>query len=207
MSAPPVTVLHADAAEAEAIRAAVRAARGIETLSGRRVCAALEHVEAAVALLADERVSGPIYDLPKPITRESVSAWIAAHMERRARGEGLLLFTLDDDGEIAGYADVAVWPDRASGEIGGAVRADRQGAGEGPRGFVQMTDWLFEAIGVRLMGLTAALDNVRSQRMIDGAGFRRMGERDSVRPDGTVRRSVYWELDREQWRRMRQTSS
>ena len=83
------------------------------------------------------------------------------------------------------------------------MRADRQSAGQGARGFGEMANWAFEIIGVRLMGLTAALDNVRSQRMIDGAGFQRMGERDSVRPDGTLRRSVYWELTREQWREMR----
>ena len=56
---------------------------------------------------------------------------------------------------------------------------------------------------MRLMCLTAALDNVRSQRMIDNAGFVRMGERDGVRPDGTRRASVYWEQTREQWRKRR----
>jgi hypothetical protein len=46
---------------------------------------------------------------------------------------------------------------------------------------------MFEALGVRLVGVTAALDNVRSAKVIEAAGFVRMGERDSVRPDGTVR--------------------
>jgi len=50
------------------------------------------------------------------------------------------------------------------------------------------------------MGLTAATDNVRSAKLIDAAGFVRMGTRDSVRPDGTVRVSLYWEVTREQWR-------
>ena len=59
---------------------------------------------------------------------------------------------------------------------------------------------LFEVLGLRLIGVTAALDNIRSAKAIDGAGFRRMGERDSVRPDGTVRRSLYWELTRDEWR-------
>jgi RimJ/RimL family protein N-acetyltransferase len=58
---------------------------------------------------------------------------------------------------------------------------------------------MFEALGLRLIGLTAALDNVRSAKAIDGAGFRRMGEVESTRPDGTVRRSLYWELRREEW--------
>ena len=58
---------------------------------------------------------------------------------------------------------------------------------------------MFETLGVRLIGLTAALDNVRSAAAIDGAGFRRMGEVESVRSDGTTRRSLYWELTREEW--------
>ena len=64
--------------------------------------------------------------------------------------------------------------------------------------------FMFETLGVRLIGLTAALDNIRSIRAIDGAGFVRMGERESVRPDGTVRRSAYWELTREEWRARRE---
>lgn len=203
MSAPPLTVLTTTAEEEAAIRAAVREARGLSALSGRRVCAASAHVDGALALLNDPRVSEPIYDLPRPFTRETIAAWIEAAVERQARGEGILTFSLDEAGEIVGYGDLAVWPARASGEIGGAMRADRQSAGQGARGFAEMTDWAFDIIGIRLMGLTAALDNVRSQRMIDGAGFVRMGERDSVRPDGTVRRSVYWELTREAWRASR----
>ena len=59
---------------------------------------------------------------------------------------------------------------------------------------------MFDVLGVRLVGLTAALDNIRSQRVIEAAGFIDMGERDSIRPDGTVRRSRYWEMTREAWR-------
>jgi RimJ/RimL family protein N-acetyltransferase len=49
------------------------------------------------------------------------------------------------------------------------------------------------------MCLTAALDNIRSQKAIDAAGFRRMGEREVTGPDGATRASVYWELSREAW--------
>jgi RimJ/RimL family protein N-acetyltransferase len=64
-------------------------------------------------------------------------------------------------------------------------------------------DWMFEHLGIRLICLTAALDNPRSQAIIDRAGFVRMGERDGIRPDGTARPSVYWEMTREQWRAAR----
>jgi RimJ/RimL family protein N-acetyltransferase len=200
VSAPPKTVLQAAREEEAAIRAAIREARGIELIGGRRVAADLSHVATVTRLLSDSRVSAPIYSLPQPVTEDSVAAWITGFVAARERGEGLLMLTLDEADEAAGYTDAVVWPERASGEIGGAIRADMQSAGQGGAGALRVFGWLFESVGVRLMCLTAAPDNVRSQKLIDAAGFVRMGERDSVRPDGSVRRSVYWEMTREAWR-------
>ena len=200
MSAPPKTVLHVEAEESAAIREAVRAARGVDQLSGSPKPACADDVDAFAALIADPRVSAPLYDLPRPDDRAAVAAWIDARIARRERGEGLLLFTRDATGALAGYTDATIWPDRAAGEIGGAMRADRQNRGEGGAGALRTFGWLFESIGVRLMCLTAALDNVRSARLIEAAGFVRMGERDAVRADGTIRPSLYWELTREAWR-------
>lgn len=192
MSAPPVTVLTATPQEEAAIRAAVRAAEG-------RLVAGPEHVDGLLALFADPRVSDPIYDLPRPFTRESVAAWVAESAALRQDGRCLLSVTLDPAGEVAGYSRVTVWPERASGELAGARRADLQNSGEGRRGVAQSIAWMFETLGLRLIGLTAALDNVRSAKAIDAAGFRRMGEVESTRPDGTTRRSLYWELTRAEW--------
>ena len=47
---------------------------------------------------------------------------------------------------------------------------------------------------------TASLENVPTQRMLDGMGFARMGEIESVRPDGSRRRSLVWEMTRADWR-------
>ena len=200
MSAPPKTVLVASPDEEAAIRAAIREARGIEALGGRRVAADLSHVPTVTRLLADPSVSAPSYSLPQPAMQDNVAAWIAGFMAARERGEGLLMLTLDEAGEAAGYTDAVVWPERSSGEIGGAIRADMQNAGQGGADALKVFGWLFGTVGVRLVCLTAALDNVRSQKLIDAAGFVRMGERDSIRPDGGARRSVYWEMTREAWR-------
>jgi RimJ/RimL family protein N-acetyltransferase len=193
MSAPPVTVLQASPEEEAAIRAAVRAVND-------RVLAGPEHVEGLLALLSDPRVSDPIYDLPRPFSRESIAAWVQESRAAHERGERILSVTLDEAGEVAGYSQISVWPERSSAEIAGAARADRQNAGRGRGGVANAAAFMFETLGVRLIGLTAALDNVRSIAAIDGAGFVRMGERESLRPDGVVRRSVYWELTREAWR-------
>ncbi len=199
MSMPPKTVLEVSTEEAEAIRQAVRTA-DVTTLGEGRERADLHHVGGLVVLLSDERVSGPIYDLPKPITAESVTRWVAESQAQALAGEALLIVNLDADGEIAGYSRITVWPDRSAAELAGAVRADRQNQGQGGRGMAHSFGWIFETLGVRLMCLTAAMDNIRVQKGIDAAGFTRLGERDAVRPDSTIRRSIYWEMTRDDWR-------
>jgi RimJ/RimL family protein N-acetyltransferase len=192
MSAPPKTVLIATPEEEAAIRAAVRSAN-VHTIAGP------QHVDGLFALLADPAVSDPIYDLPRPITRESIAAWVAESEALRQEGRCLLTVNFDAAGEVASYARFTIWPERASGELAGARRADLQNSGAGRPGVASGIAWMFEALGLRLIGLTAALDNIRSAKAIDAAGFRRMGEVESVKPDGTTRRSLYWELTRSEW--------
>lgn len=199
MSAPPKTVLVATPGEAAAIRAAVRRP-DLAALGPGRAIATPDDAPALARLFQDPAVSDPIYDLPRPFTEENVRAWIEAAVAERERGEGLLLMNLDAAGELAGYSKFTVWPDRSAAELAGAMRANRQNAGDGSAGALRSFGWMFDSLGVRLIGLTAALDNVRSARLIDAAGFTRMGERDSIRPDGAVRRSLYWEMTREAWR-------
>jgi len=193
VSVPPKTVLAASPEEAAAIVAAVRRAQG-HTVAGP------EHVDGLLALLSDGRVSDPIYDLPGPITRESIAAWVAESEALRQAGRCLLAVGLDAQGRVAGYWRYTIWPERASGELAGARRADLQNAGSGRQGVAHAIAWMFEGLGLRLIALTAALDNIRSAKAIDGAGFVRMGEVESVKPDGTTRRSLYWELTRDEWR-------
>jgi hypothetical protein len=114
MSSPPKTVLTATPDEEAAIIAAVRAAEG-HTVAGP------EHVDGLLALLADPRVSDPIYDIPRPINRETVARWIADSEAQRQFGRCLLTVNFDEAGEVAGYARFSVWPERSSGEPAGAM--------------------------------------------------------------------------------------
>ena len=202
MSDPPVTVIRAPSGEEADIRRRVREVDPA-SLGPDRVIAVPGHAASLARMLADPRVSDPIYDLPRPITEASVRAWIEETAALQAAGEAILILSLDEDGEVAGYSRFSIWPDRSSAELAGATRADRQNRGQGTAGAARSFGWMFEVLGVRLIGLTAAVDNVRSARVIEAAGFRPMGERDSRRPDGTVRRSRYWEMTVEDWRRAR----
>lgn len=199
MSAPPKTVLDVTAAEAEAIRQAVRAANPL-TADSNRDLAVEADIEALTQLLSDPLVSGPIYDLPRPINGHTIGEWVRRCIAERELGQTLLLVNRGPDGDVAGYSKITVWPDRSAAELAGAIRADRQSVGQGGAGAWRVIDWMFETLGVRLICLTAALDNVRSARLIEAMGFVPMGERDAVSEDGAVRASLYWEMSRDAWR-------
>jgi RimJ/RimL family protein N-acetyltransferase len=198
MSAPPKTVLTASAEEEAAIRAAVRYP-DTAMLGADYVVATHEHVAALLDFLSDPAVSAPIYDLPQPITHDTVEAWVSETGRMQELGEALLLVRLDPTGSVLAYHRFTVWPERSSAEIAGAIRADAQNKGVGKLGAAQSFGWMFTSLGVRLICATAALDNPRSARVIEAAGFTAMGEREGVRSDGSVRRSLYWEMTRETW--------
>jgi RimJ/RimL family protein N-acetyltransferase len=180
---------------AAAIRAAVRGAGRM----GESRLAMPGDAPGLFALLSDPLVYAPIYSLPRPLTEASVAAFIAEHLEARAAGEGLLFVRAGEGGTIMGYSDVQVWPEWRAGELGGALHPSVHGKGAGGRGAAASFAWMFEALGLNLICETAALTNVPTQRMLDGLGFRRMGETLSTRPDGSTRASLVWEMTRAEW--------
>lgn len=193
MSTPPLTKLEVSPEEAQSIRDAVRCADP-RTLGPDYRIADAEHAQGLTKLLSDPRVSGPIHDLPRPITLASVAAWIGEFARRRRAGEGLLVVLLDAERAIGSYSQFTVWPDHSAAEIAGAYRPDLQSHGMGRADAAKSFRWMFKSFGVRLLCVTAALDNPRSARVIEAAGFRYMGQRLSTRVDGQTRWSHYWEL-------------
>lgn len=200
MERAPDTVLDASPEEAEAIRQAVRRAAHVATPYGAYRPASHADAAALYGLLADERVGGPLYTIPQSVTRGWVDGWIASHEDERRRGEGLLLIAHDAAGEATAFIDLQVWPERASAEFGGAVRADLQSASLGRGGAAALFDWLFRDIGVRLLMMTNALDNVRTEKLLRGLGYKRLADRVCLTVEGRERPSMYWELRREDWR-------
>lgn len=201
MSEAPLTILEVGSAEAEAIREAVRNA-DVNLLGDGYRLAEPDDVAELIELLSDPGVSDAIYDLPRPFTPAIIGNWIDQARRCQHEGEAVLAVMRDDAGALSGYSYFTIWPDRSAAEIAGAHRMDTQNRGVGKAGAARSFGWMFEHLGVRLIGLTAALDNVRSARVIEAAGFVGMGERESRRLDGTIRQSRYWEMTRDQWRAM-----
>lgn len=133
MSAPPKTRLVVDNAEAQAIRHAVAHAN-VRLLGAQYAIADDADVDALARLLSDPRVSDPIYDLPRPITRANIRRWVADARLAHARGEAILCVMLDAAGVATGYSYFTIWPQFSAAEIGGAHRADGQSKGLGGAG-------------------------------------------------------------------------
>ena len=156
MSAPPKTVLHAEPEEAEAIREAVRRA-DVSQLGMGRARAGLEHVPGLVALLSDERVSGPIYDLPRPITDASITRWVlenlvpAVLLANRQREEPAPWFALrlqHKDMRIAVETASALGVPLAAGALSAQLYAVAEGLGWGDRDQVGAVGLYADAAGI-----------------------------------------------------------
>ena len=180
----------------QAIREAVQRCRGIPQLS--RVVTE-DDVHRLTDLFSDPSLSAPIYTLPTVINPETVAAFIDKHLAEQRLGKGLLMINVDDNDRAVGYYDVQVWPQWAACELGGAIRGDRQNSGQGGAGALTTFNWLFDALGVDLICETAALDNIRTARLLERIGFKYMGEIESVLPDGGTRPSRYWEMSKQDW--------
>jgi len=192
----PLTRNTASKEKESQIRNAVRNAENIPELA----CLARENdVDALTFLLEDPLISIPIYTLPDQINRNTVANFIERHLLERERGEGLLMISTDEDGGVSAYHDIKIWPQWAACELGGAIRRDRQNTGHGSSGATIAFRWLFEVIGIDLICETAALDNVRTARLLEGIGFTFRGEISSKLSGGGLRPSLCWELERKNW--------
>lgn len=195
----PKTRIAVSADEAGRLRDFTRTAEFMNgRIAGARVARRAD-AAALAGLLAHESIGPRIYTMPNPINTETMTRFIADHLDQRDRGEGILFVSFNGAGEATAYFDVELWPQWSVAKFGGAVKAERQGRGFGGACGLAAVEWCFDQLGVLRICETTAVDNDRSIRLLSRLGFRQMGEVISVRPDGTQRPSLYWEMSREDW--------
>jgi RimJ/RimL family protein N-acetyltransferase len=201
----PKTRTLASGEEALRLREFVRRAELMNgRIAGARV-ARPEDAEALAEFLSHESIGPRIYTMPNPIDASTMDAFIDDHLLQRARGEGILFVSFNSAGQATAYFDVELWPDWSICKFGGAVRAERQGRGFGGACGLAAVEWCFGQLGVNRICETTARDNERSIRLLSRLGFVQMGEATSVKPDGSTRPSLYWELARVDWEAARQS--
>jgi len=199
----PKTRTCAPDTEAERLRAFVRKAEFMNgRIPGARV-ARRENAATLAGLLAHESIGPRIYTMPSPINAQTMGDFIDDHLMQRARGDGILFASFNGAGEATAYFDVELWPQWSIAKFGGAVKAERQGRGFGGACGLAAVEWCFDQLGVARICETTARDNDRSIRLLSRLGFVQMGEVTAVKPDGSTRPSLYWELEREAWEVLR----
>ncbi|GAB1255504.1 hypothetical protein NBRC116494_00060 [Aurantivibrio plasticivorans] len=164
----------------------------------------MDDAKAFTTFLLDPRVSAPIYTLPTDINVDTVAKFIARHLDERTQGDGLLMIDINDSGKVVGYHDIQFWPEWSACELGGAISPEEQSSGKGGSGALATFNWLFDVVGVDLICETAALDNIRTAKLLERIGFKYMGEIESTLPGGGTRPSRYWELSRTDWLKSRE---
>jgi len=195
----PKTRTYVSSEEAERLRAFVRQAGLMNgRIAGARV-ARPEDAAALAGLLAHETIGPRIYTIPNPINAETMAPFIKDHLLQRARGDGILFVSFNGQGEATAYFDVELWPQWSIAKFGGAVKAERQGRGFGGACGLAAVEWCFDQLGVARICETTARDNDRSIRLLSRLGFVQHGEVVAIKPDGSTRPSLYWELEREAW--------
>jgi len=195
----PKTRTYVSSEEAERLRAFVRQAGLMNgRIAGARV-ARPEDAAALAGLLAHETIGPRIYTIPNPINAETMAPFIKDHLLQRARGDGILFVSFNGQGEATAYFDVELWPQWSIAKFGGAVKAERQGRGFGGACGLAAVEWCFDQLGVARICETTARDNDRSIRLLSRLGFIQHGEVVAIKPDGSTRPSLYWELEREAW--------
>lgn len=199
MSELPLTRDQISHSRQEEIRAAVRQATGIAFSEAPSRLATEADASALYEFLSDPAIHAPIYNLPTPLSEASVRSFILRKLEQREQGTGLLFLRFDEHGAVIGYSEFDIWPQWGAGDLGGALRRDQQGQRAGVRGAAQTFSWMFDTLHLERIVATAALDNVRTARLLDGLGFERKGEIISRRPDGGTRPSRVWEISHESW--------
>ncbi len=196
----PKTRICVSMEEQSRLRAFVRQAEWMNgRIAGARV-ATTQDAAALAGLLSDPSIGPRIYTMPNPINALTMHDFIEDHLMQRARGEGILFVSFNAQGEATAYFDVELWPEWSACKFGGAVKAERQGRGFGGLCGLAAVEWCFDQLGVARICETTAHDNDRSIRLLSRLGFVQHGQVLSVRPDGTTRPSLYWELERAAWR-------
>jgi [ribosomal protein S5]-alanine N-acetyltransferase len=128
------------------------------------------------------------------LTAEDVLAAIG-RMRASVAEEGLVIC---DALTGAPLGNIALQHDGTSGEVSYWVAAHGRGRGVARRALALFSAWSFEAVGLDGLWLCVHRDNVASQRVALGAGYRRSAERDkAVQVKGALWPMLGYTMDRQ----------
>jgi RimJ/RimL family protein N-acetyltransferase len=140
-------------------------------------------VPAITSACRDDDIAWWLDQVPQPYSEADARTYVA--MTRRGWKEGThAAFAVTDaeTGEVIGSIGLH-WLDLEQGvaEVGYWVRLEARGRGVATRATTLLSRWAIASCGMKRLQLRADRRNAASQRVAEGAGFRREGVLRSVR--------------------------
>lgn len=141
-----------------------------------------------VAQLSDPEIRRFTTESPATTTADFRAA--LAELDRRPDRAGFAIVDAAT-GELAGNMSAQRQPD-GTAQVGYWVAASARGRGLARHALAQMCDWIIAHWAVRELTLWTHAENLASQRVAEGAGFRYRPERDELRPVGVHTWPARW---------------
>ncbi len=158
-------------------------------------------VPALVALAGEWEVARFTAFIPHPYTESDAREFIAAAAVKRAtRQEAIFVLERRAEGDVIGAVGIAV--DGAAGEIGYWVGKPHWGQGYAAEAVKGLLGLAFDGLGLDSVHAAVMAENAASARVLEKAGFARMGERTGSCCQGRCagRATVAFETTAEAWR-------
>ncbi len=112
---------------------------------------------------------------PDPYERDDAAAFAARAVERwRAAEAYAFAIVAGGSDHLVGVIELRA-PEDGAADVGYWVRDDARGRGIATRALRLVSEWAIRELGVERLWLTAAPDNVASQRVAEKVGFQREG--------------------------------
>lgn len=159
---------------------------------------------ALAALAGDWEVARSTAFLPHPYAEADARDFIAAAAARRAAcREAIFVLERRAEGDVIGAVGVAT--EGSGGEIGYWIGRPFWGRGYATEAVSGVLGLAFDGLGVERVAAAVMADNAASARVLEKAGFARLGERTGVCGQGRCagRATIAFEMAAEAWRAAR----
>ena len=130
---------------------------------------------AVVAALNDELAARFLWRPPFPYAESDFDEWLAIAADGWQKERAAHWAIADERDEWIGGLSLEVFAERETGEIGYQVAPWARGAGIATAATRLVRDWVLDELGLERVEISTDVDNIGSQRVALGAGFRREG--------------------------------
>ncbi len=153
-------------------------------------------------LVGNWQVAYWLVRVPFPYDVDQARAWVERSSQDRADGIGWpFLIERRDDRAVVGSVDLSIEGERTTGALGYWIGEEFWGRGYASEACDGMMRFAFEIAMLDIVTANVLPENHRSVRVLEKAGFRRLGRRREEAYDHAIVDTEHFAIDRAEWQR------